>query len=972
MHDGQESDPDLQSAPGSTRTWQGDSFHLGRQALESSLTGIAISGPDGVLTFVNRSFLRMWGYESPDEVLGRSAVSFWVSPEEAEQVIRELGQSGAWVGEMDARKKDGERATMHLSAAVLVEPDGTPVGLVGSFVDISYIKRTEARLRHLGRLHALLSQINQAIVRIRDRDELYPILCDVAIRFGEFRMAWIGLIDPDTGITTAAAHAGHEEGYVEWVTGPLDHVSLGHGPTGTALREGGVRVCHDIATDPAMAPWREAALERGYASSASVPFRSRGRVAGTLNLYAGESRFFTDDDVRLLEEIGVDISFALDTLATEADRVEAESALRESEERLRLALSAANQGLYDLDLVTGEATVNPEYARMLGYDPAAFHESNEAWMERLHPDDRERVEREYRSYVAGEIAEYRVEFRQRTGAGDWKWILSLGRIVAWSDSGEPLRMLGTHTDVTEAKQAEAALRERDELLRQAVEVAKIGIFQHDHVRDAIYWSPRQREIHGWGPDEPVTLADFVEMIHPEDRERISDAVVRAHDPQGDGIWDVEHRITRRDGTVRWLTAKSLTSFEGEGAERHPVRTVGAVRDVTAEKQADEDRTHLQAQVLHAQKMESVGRLAGGVAHDFNNMLGVILGYADLLGARVEPGNPMKREVDEIRNAAQRSANLTGQLLAFARKQAVSPRVLDLNDTVSHMLTMLRRLIGEHVDLVWAPGKGVWPVRMDPAQVDQILANLCVNARDAVTDTGRIDIRTENVSLDEAYCSQYAGFAPGDYVLLTVRDNGEGMDEEVLAHLFEPFYTTKGLGRGTGLGLATVYGIVKQNHGFIRAESKQGVGTVFSIYLPNCAHEKPAAPEPDPPEAPRGGSQTVLLVEDEPMLLNMARTMLRKMGYRVLSAATPTEALRLADQHSGEIHVLLTDVVLPEMNGVELVSRIRGLHPALRTILMSGYAEGVIPDAELLDEETLFLQKPFTMRVLGESVRKALD
>jgi len=395
------------------------------------------------------------------------------------------------------------------------------------------------------------------------------------------------------------------------------------------------------------------------------------------------------------------------------------------------------------------------------------------------------------------------------------------------------------------------------------------------------------------------------------------------------------------------------------------------QDITSRKRAEEEKEKLQSQLNQAQKMESVGRLAGGVAHDFNNMLSVILGHVEMVLERVDPGQPLFADLLEVRKAAQRSADLARQLLAFARKQTVAPKVLDLNETVEGMLKMLRRLIGEDIDLAWLPGGNLAPVRVDPSQLDQILANLCVNARDAIAGVGKITIETGAAALDKAYCAEHAGFVPGEYVLLAVSDNGCGMDAETLGHLFEPFFTTKELGKGTGLGLATVYGAVKQNNGFINVYSEPGHGTTFRIYLPRHAAKTVRPAEKGSEEPVARGHETVLLVEDEPAILEMVTMMLKREGYTVVGAGTPGEAIRLAREHTGPIHLLMTDVVMPEMNGRDLARNLMSIYPGINRLFMSGYTANVIAHHGVLDEGVHFIQKPFSMEDLAVKIREAL-
>jgi signal transduction histidine kinase/CheY-like chemotaxis protein len=390
------------------------------------------------------------------------------------------------------------------------------------------------------------------------------------------------------------------------------------------------------------------------------------------------------------------------------------------------------------------------------------------------------------------------------------------------------------------------------------------------------------------------------------------------------------------------------------------------------KKMEIEREKLQGQLLQAQKLESVGRLAGGVAHDFNNMLSVITGYAELGMGRLDPQDPLYADLQEILTAANRSANITRQLLAFARQQAIAPEVLDLNEAVESVLKMLRRLIGEDIELSWRPGWSLWPVKMDRTQIDQILANLCVNARDAIADVGVISIETSRRTLDKAYCEAHSDFDPGDFVVLAVSDNGVGMDKDTLNNIFEPFFTTKDLGQGTGLGLSTVYGIVKQNGGFINVYSEPGKGTTFRIYLRRCADSVVEDENEIADEVAGATGETVLVVEDEPSLLKLTDAMLKGIGYRVLLAKNPLEALQLAEAQNDGIDLLLTDVIMPEMNGAELAVRLQAIFPRLKCLFMSGYTADVIAHHGILEKDVHFIQKPYAMAELAFKVRETIN
>lgn len=633
------------------------------------------------------------------------------------------------------------------------------------------------------------------------------------------------------------------------------------------------------------------------------------------------------------------------------ERVVALRALRESEENLRSLFNAIHESVFLFDRNGIIIAANETFAKRVGKRvPECLGTS-------------------IYSLVADEVASHRkavVEELIRTGRPARFEDVRNGRYFHHSlypildADGAVLRVAVYAMDISERRRSEEELRLSEKRYR----------YLFDNVQDVVYTTtfdgtiiditPSIKELSkGQYAREDVigrTWADFYE--YPEERQHVLDAL------QKDGfINDYRIVLKNRDGSTAVCSISARLQYDDAG---NPDRIVGNIRDVT-------DRVDLEKQLLQAQKMESVGRLAGGVAHDFNNMLGVIIGYTDLILEQVDEHQPIYPALKEIEQAALRSADLTGQLLAFARKQTVTPKVLDLHETVVGMLTMLRRLIGEQIKLVWMPCRDSLLVKMDPSQIDQILANLCVNARDAIRGNGTVTIETRSEELDITDTAGRPDAIPGPFACLAVTDDGCGIDPDDLPHLFEPFYTTKEVGSGTGLGLATVYGIVSQNGGFLEVDSQLGRGTTIEVYLPRVS-ELVAEQSPSHGEvtAVQKGEETILLVEDEQMILEMTTRMLRHEGYRIIAVASPEEAVRIAAEHPQAIHLLITDVIMPSMNGKELARRLHTVHPDLRCLFMSGYTADIIAQHGVLDTGISFIQKPFSRTELLTKVREVLD
>ncbi|MDB4917134.1 MAG: sensor hybrid histidine kinase [Gemmatimonadetes bacterium] len=633
----------------------------------------------------------------------------------------------------------------------------------------------------------------------------------------------------------------------------------------------------------------------------------------------------------------------------------------------RQAVEAAPNPIAICDLTGVVKYVNPCFVRMWGYLRA------DEVVGRPAREFAESADETIASILAGRGL-WSGEVKCVRKDGD-SFFAMLSTSVTRNTCGKPTGMIGVFADITELRAAaeawhvaEETLAFREDQLAQVVRVSQIGVFDHDHLTDAVYWSPVARELFDWDQHEVLSVENFIARVYPDDREALINAMQAAHDPAGDGVFNVKFRIVRDDGTLRWMESHARTFFSGGTARR----TVGGSRDITANRNAEEDRARLLERLTQAEKMESVGRLAGGIAHDFNNMLAVILGYIELALVDLPADHPLQDDLQEAQSAARRSADLTRQLLAFARRQSIAPSVQRLDETVSSLLKMLHRLIGEDIHLAWQPQESTWLVNVDSSQVDQVLTNLTVNARDAVDGVGQVTIRTANIVADAAFVRRHPDAMVGEYVMLAVTDTGHGMDEETLAHIFEPFFTTKAPGQGTGLGLAMVYGIARQNNGFVAVESTRETGTTVAIYFPRHAEVLTERAPGESPLRVLGGVETLLVVEDEPQVLQLTVRMLRSFGYDVHAARGAADALRFVESHPGPIHLALLDMVMPELNGTELCQLLCGLRPDLTCMFVSGYPSTVSTNRGLLAKGTPYLQKPFSASDLARTVRAALD
>jgi two-component system cell cycle sensor histidine kinase/response regulator CckA len=893
-----------------------------KELVEHLPQGLFEADMEGILTYGNHRALQMFGYLKEDLEKGLNVLDMLI-PEEHARAAAEIervlkGSSPGKGTEYRALKKDGSAFAVDIYSSPMIR-QGKIVGMRGIIVDVTERVKAETDLAEQKSFFEQMFLQSSTSTQILDKD------------------GWCLRINPKLSQLFGVAP--------EDIEGHLYNIFADEG-----VKQGGV------------IPHLEKVFKEGKTAEWEVHF-DIGIAAESQNIKVSEKKkvWFWNKSYPILDANG-QIRYVIVQHEDITDRKRAEAKLKESEGRFRTLIEGAPEAIL---IQSGGRIVylNPAMVSLVGASKPEELIGKEI-MPLIAPEYREAVRERIR---------VQIETGKPVPLMEMEYLRLDGWRVPVEATAVPIRFQDSHAhtvftrDITERKRAEEKVRQQEGLFRAAFESGPVGMAIIDKETRFIKVNTQICKTLGYGGDELVGRS-FNAFTHPDDREG-----GRARWKQllnGRQTFNLaEKRYIHKDGRIVWtIVSNALISNK----EREPLYFVSHLIDISDRKQAEADRANLQDQLNQAQKMESVGRLAGGVAHDFNNKLGIIIGNVEMAMMEDDLEAPIQHQLQEIMKAAQQSAALVRQLLGFARKQTVNPRVLDLNETVSGMLKMLHRVIGEDIDLAWMPGHDLWQTKIDPTQVDQILANLAVNARDAIAGVGKMTIETDNATIDETYCAGHIGCAPGRYVLLAVTDNGVGMSKEVLEHLFEPFFTTKDVGKGTGLGLSTVYGIVKQNKGFVNVYSEPSKGTTVKIYLPRFEAGDVTVEKRAKSPTPKGGTGIVLLVEDEESILKVGKIMLEKLGYTVLAADRPSAAIRLAREHDGPIHLVLTDVVMPEMNGKELVEQLGLEYPGLKCLYMSGYTANVIAHHGILDRGVSVIQKPFSLRDLSTKVREALD
>ncbi len=904
--------------------------------VNSSNEGIIGKSLDGTVISWNQGAERIYGYKA-GEMIGQS-ISRLVPPGHDDDLpsILESITTGREVREYETirRRKDGTLINVSISVSPVHDDRGRVVSASVIARDITE-RKLEENLK-AARLHLLDTSETHGL------DDILGQTLDEAEKLTGSLLSFFIVIDEDLdtismrswSTRTRELHCVKDEEF--------SHSSI----SAAGIWADCIRERRPIMHNDFHALKKRKGLPEGHADIVRellIPI-FRGEKIRAVLCVANKPVPYDESDVSIVTRLA-------DSAWDISERKWSEERLKASEEKYRQIVEASNEGILSLDEDRRLIFVNRQFASMLGYSPEELLGKN---YESLMPDDQLAEERKQAAIRAqGVDAVYERCFLTKNG--ERRWTIVSAKAVADS-SGNPNGAFGMFTDITSRKIAEKALQESEEKFRALVEDSPIGIAIHNG-RGFLYVNPTAIRETGYSPEE-LGIMGVTEIVHPEDRPLLTERIRRRLN--GDNVQrDVELRVLSRDGKVIWTEmSASPINYEGHSA------VLITARDIREKKKLEE-------QLLQAQKMEGIGRLAGGVAHDFNNLLGVLIGYTQLMMRKLKTADPMYHYAQQMDSAAKRGADLTRQLLTFARKEIASPQPLSPNDAIKSLQKMLGKLLGENVDVKFEPAASAWNIKIDPTQFDQLLVNLATNSRDAMDGAGRIDIETSNLCVDDEYAERNADMQPGDYFMITFSDNGRGMNRETLERIFEPFFTTKPRGEGTGLGLSTVYGIVKQNGGTISVYSEEGRGTTFKMYFPRYYGEVDDADKHD--DISNGsGTETVLVVEDQRELLDLSRNILEEFGYKVLAAATPEEAILWCMARKERVHVLLTDVIMPGMNGKELSEKVRELIPDIRTVFMSGYTANVIAESGVVDESIEFIQKPFTPHELARKIREVLD
>ena len=1044
-----------------------------RKLYETAPVGISNISPEGKFIRCNPALERITGYTEQDL---QSMTVYDITLPDDREATRQLGEALAegmtTTGSLEKRylRKDGEIVWIYLVSTGVYDSDGKLLYTVSITQDVTERKMADDRVKRLNRVYAVLSDINQALVRIRDTDELFKEACRVAVDVGGFRLAWIGVVDEKNGSVKPVAFSGDREGFskLSEIAPPTDMPQ--RGPVGTAVLEKHHVVKNDVEHDGLSLPWSAEAIKRNLRSIAVFPLMSGDQVYGVICFYSSEVGFFDEQEVSLLKELSFDIMYSIENIKRE-------------EERKRLQIDRDRMFNYSVDMLaiigfdSYLKQINPAWSRILGW-------TNEELMQRsffdfVNPDDRESTRKFAAGLAEGKTA-YAFENRCACKDGSDKWLswncvplveekmifavirditdqkrdseqllirnsaiessisaigladmqgkifyvngaflklwgydssrdvlgknisrfsisderllaavrtmmtgkgflgeskgnrrdgtsfdFEISASVVKSGLGEPICMMASFMDITERKRSEEKLniayedlKRSEEKYRSLFEQSKDAIIMANNDGSLIDANPVAVELLGFDSKDEFIGTNMGDIYaNPEDRRALLE------------VLDFDRYVKEREFVLKKKSGELITVSSSITAvhdvANHLVSILGIFHDVTKEKS-------LEAQLVQAQKLESLGTLAGGIAHDFNNILGIIMGYSGLMDKENPQPEKISKSVDAIQKAAERGTALVNQLLTFARKgESVYERV-QVNDVVVEILKLLKEILPKTIEVVSVTDPALPLISADPAQLHQVLMNLCINSRDAMANGGTLKIRTEKLEGD-SLVRTFPAALPGKYIVLAVSDTGTGMDEETKKRIFDPFFTTKEVGKGTGLGLALVHSIVANHEGFVDVATQLGMGTTFFIYLPVKEHKMDHVETADATlqDVP-GGRETVLLIEDEEMLRDLVKTVIESKGYNVLTASDGEEGIDLFERRHDEIDVVISDLGLPKISGEEVLKRIRLIAPSARLVAASGFIEPEVKSSLLDIGVTRIVQKPYMISEILKTVREVID
>ena len=897
--------------------------------------------------WANRSFLTFLGIPEGD-VIGRPCrllLHAGTGPGDECPCARMVKSKQRESFDMDLPDRD---MRVRITVDPLRDGDGNLVGAIHILSDVTAARRSELHAQLQSRRLALLTRIGTSLLEDFD---IKAVLTETTRDLGRFLGVARCAIFLFGSAETVEYHAPDFPSALavfRELSSAAEHRE--------AFESGRSLVVNDIRfwSYPEGKEGSETILPRSFIG---VPLCDQEKLFGVLFLDRPESHDWTENEIETVETVARQVSLA----------VRQTGALREQQQLAGRLLSLMNnvpgvvyRGLPDWSLTF----VGAEVERLTGYTAEEVLQVSASWREIIHPDDLPSVKMAFRSAVGEQRKVLCVEYRIRHRDGEYRWFEDRRQLI-YNPDGSLDHVDGLLLDISEPKRVEKELRASNEALNVLIESSPLAIMAIDEQGYVTLWNPASERMFGWTREEaigrlnPVVPEENIAEFHS-----LREQVLR----EG-GFSARELRRQKKGGAPIEI---SLSTAPMRDARGNISGIMSVMEDITERKRIEEALRQSEDKFRQAQKMEAVGRLAGGVAHDFNNLLTAIRGYSDLLLHRLDASSPYRKDVEEIHKAGERASTLTQQLLAFSRKQVLQPKVLDLNQVVAGMEEMLGRMIGEDIDLITVLRPDLWSVKVDKGQFEQVIMNLVVNAQDAIDGGGKVTVETGNVYLDDDYVSLHSVVTPGAYVMLAVSDTGSGMDDETAARLFEPFFTTKEQGKGTGLGLSTVYGIVKQSDGYIWVYSEPNQGTVFKIYFPR--HDSPSSvenPEQLPADSPRG-HETILLVEDEVLVRVLVRDVLTGHGYSVLEAKDGADAMGVAVSHRGPIHLMIADVVMPNMGGPEVAVSLAPLLHDMKVLFMSGYTDEAIAQRGILRPGTSFLQKPFRLDALLRKVREVLD